>query len=233
MHSRLMIILLSFILLINSNTLSALADESDKENDSIKYYSNLAINLYSKDSFDASFKAINKVFELGDSIDNKKIFGTLYSIKGYLYLNRGSSLKAIECFSKTRIIGNETNDISLQISALHGLGRVNITTKNNDSAYYYLKEGLKLAKAHGYRRAQAILYNALGIFNQSINNYRESLSNFIRFDSISTILNDTVSILYAKVNIGEAYLNLNKLDSARKYNKLAENINNSYKSIFL
>jgi len=227
MHSRLIIILLTFILLINSNILNASVDESDKEKDSISYYSNLAIKFYSKDSFDASFRAINKVFELGDSIENKKIFATLYSIKGYLYLNRGSSLKAIECFSKTRLIGNETNDIQMQISALHGLGRVNITTKNNDSAYYYLEEGLKLAKVHGFTRAQAILYNALGIFNQSINKYEESLSNFIRFDSISTILEDSLSILYAKVNIGEAYLNLNQIDSASKYNKIAENINKS------
>jgi len=197
----------------------------DIEIDSVKYYSKLAFNYYTKDSFNESFIAINKVFELGDSIENKSLFGSLYSIKGYLYLNRGSSLKAIECFSKTRMIGIELNNIRLQISGLHGLGRVNITTHNNEDAYQYLKKGLQLAEENDYKRAQAILNNALGIFMQSDKRHTESLSYFKKFAQISELMNDSLSILYANVNIGESYIFINEIDSALKYTAYAEKLN--------
>ena len=210
-------------IIIFSLPTSAQGDEDT--NDSLQIYYLQSFNYYSQDSFNLSFNSINSALQFADSTIDRVKIARLYGLKGYIYLNRGAKIKAIESFSKSKRIGVLLNDLEIQIAGLHGLGRVYITLGETDKAYNYLLEGLKLAEGANNKHSEAVLNNALGILEQDRDSFYSALNHFIKFDKISSELNDTLSAVYASVNIGEIYINLGIIDSALYYIKKAESLN--------
>lgn len=216
-----------FALLIISFLVSfqIFAQENNEREDSLKFYASQSFKYYSQDSFNRSFRYINKSLLIADSIDDLAIIGRLYGLSGYIYLNRGATVKAIEAFGKSKNIGIKLDNVDMQIGGYHGLGRVYISLREFDKAYDYLAEGLRLAEISEKERPEAILNNALGILEQDRGNLSAALQHFNKFENISRYLNDTLSVIYAKINIGEIFVKLGNSDSALYYINSADVLN--------
>jgi DNA-binding CsgD family transcriptional regulator len=202
-----------------------MAGHQNEEEDSAKFYFNKSIEYYRQDSFYLCFKTAERCFQLADSAKHKEILGRLWAVKGYLYLYQGADIKAIQAFSNSKQIGQEVQNIGIQIEALHGIGRVYTDIHNANLAYYYLNEGLKLAKEQNKKQYEAVIVNALGILEQTNDSLRLSIAYFKRYQILSEELKDTRSIIYAFVNLGEVYTKLAIYDSAYFYLSKAEQLN--------
>jgi len=193
--------------------------------DSLSYYNNLAYRYYSNDSSDNAIIAIHKALYYSDTTNNKKRMGHLYGLKGYILLSQGAAARALRSFAKTKNIGIEINNNSLIVAGYHGLGKTYIAIKEYDKAKKDLELGLKYASENNFIGAEAIFYNALGILEDSRGNTAKAISNFEEFLRISKERDDTLSEIYAYVNLGEIYLIIDLLDSAHHYIQLADNLN--------
>ncbi len=217
---RLALLIISFL-----GSFQIFAQEDDEGGDSLKFYSSQSFIYYSQDSFNLAFKSINKSLLIADSTKDLAIIGRLYGLAGYIYLNRGATVKAIEAFGKSKNIGLKLGNIDVQIGGYHGLGRVYISLGEIDKAYDYLIEGLRLAETAEAERPEAILNNALGILEQDRGSLSAALLHFKKFEKISKYLNDTLSVIYAKVNTSEIFLQLENTDSVLFYIDAAEVLN--------
>ena len=193
--------------------------------DSLDYYYKLAFRYYNNDSSKYSFRAIQKAISYCDTIDQKHKLGKLYGLNGYLLLNRGATFKAIESFSISKKIGVEINNSELIVAGYHGLGRTYVVLRNFEEAKKNLKKGIKYSKEFNFIAAEAIMYNAIGVLEDSQNNNEKAIEYFTKFLSISEVRKDTLSIIYANVNIGEVYIGMHKVDLAFTYIKKADILN--------
>ena len=191
----------------------------------MNYYFHRTFRYYKNDSSKHALIAIENAFKYGDKKTDKLRFGKLYSIQGYIYLNQGASARALRSFSKAKVIGIELDDIDLIIAGYHGLGRTYIVLEELDKAKENLKKGLDFAIENKYKGAEAILYNAIGILEISLENTRAALDNFYNFLRLSIEKKDTLSIVYSYVNIGESYLKMNVYDTAYYYINKANDLN--------
>ncbi|MCK5846204.1 MAG: hypothetical protein KAG84_02110 [Bacteroidales bacterium] len=193
--------------------------------DSLKFYYKNAFRLYNNDSSSHALIALRRAFELSDNETNRDINGRLYGLQGYILLSQGATASALESFAKSKNIGFEIDNIEITVGGYHGLGRTYIVINDFDKAKENLSKGLAFAKKNKRIGAEAILYNAIGILEISRGNDNLALTNFREFLRISKQKKDSVSIVYSYVNIGEVYLNMNKVDSAYKYIDLANELN--------
>ncbi len=202
----------------------------DNEVDSVAIYYKDAFRLYSADSTQESFNTIQKYFHLSDEEVDKEKRGRLYGLQGYIFLSRGATLNAIESFSMTKNIGFELDDLKMVVSGYHGLGRTYVAIKDFDRARINLELGLKYSIEINYYKSEAIMYNALGLLEDSQGNKIKALKNYHNFLQRAKAQDDTLSIVYAYVNISESYLELENKDSSFYYLNLAAELNNIEKS---
>ncbi len=200
-----------------------------KENasDSLSYYFSMAFNYYRNDSNKKASIAIQKALKYSGENNKSLEIGKLHSLKGYILLSRGATPDALESFSKAKSIGIEINNPELIIAGYHGMGRTYIVLEDLEKAKENLELGLESAKKNKLLLAKAVLYNAIGILEISRNNFIPALYNFNEYLKISISNSDSLSMVYANVNIGEAYLKMDITDSAFIYINRANNLNKS------
>ena len=200
-----------------------------KENasDSLSYYFSMALNYYRNDSNKKASIAIQKAIKYSGENNKSLKIGKLHSLKGYILLSRGATPDALESFSKAKSIGIEINNPELIIAGYHGLGRTYIVLEDIEKAKENLELGLASAKKNKLILAKAVLYNAIGILEISRNNFIPALYNFNEYLKISISNSDSLSMVYAYVNIGEAYLKMDIIDSALIYINKANILNKS------
>jgi tetratricopeptide (TPR) repeat protein len=191
------------------------SQEKETRTDSAYIYYEQALNYYQQDSFNYSFRAISRAYQLLDSVKDKALLGRLYGVEGYIFLNRGAGIKAAESFTKAKTLGSEVNRVDIELGGYHGLGRVYITLGELDIAHQYLTEGLAICQKENLQRQTAIFNNALGLLEQHRGKYTEAINYFSKFKDVSTAINDTLSIIYSSINLGETYSKLGHLDSAK------------------
>jgi len=193
--------------------------------DSMKYYYKLSYRYYTHDSNEYSMKAIQKTIYYSDTIVDKAVLGKMYGLQGYIFLSQGVISRSLTSFAKSKNLGIEVDNDELILAGYHGMGRTYIVINEFDKAKENLEMGLVYAKKTKRLGAEAVMYNALGMLEDSKGNYKNAISNFKHFLKIASFRNDTVSMIYAYVNLGEIYFNKNDYDSSTYYIQFAEKLN--------
>jgi tetratricopeptide (TPR) repeat protein len=180
-------------------------------------FATLAIYELQRDSL---FKAlayaregINKAQDEGNYV----ALGRLYSYKGYMHISFGTYVKAIDFFTKAEKIGIEHSLPEIVISARHGMGRVYNELGQYDKALNILQKGLEFARKDSVDTPLGAFYNAMGVALQHKGNIKEALQNFHTYYQLSKELNDSNSMIYALVNMGECYRLDSNYTKARDY----------------
>jgi len=199
--------------------------------DSMKYYYKLSYRYYTHDSNEYSMKAIQKTIYYSDTIVDKAVLGKMYGLQGYIFLSQGVISRSLTSFAKSKNIGIEVDNDELILAGYHGMGRTYIAINDFDNAQKNLEMGLVYAKKTKMIGAEAVMYNALGMLEDSKEDYTASIYNFTQFLNIAISREDTVSMIYAYVNLGEVYLIIDSFDSAYYYINLADKLNNYKKNV--
>ena len=219
------LIIIAFLLLVINNVSYA----GHINADSMNYYFQQSYRYYSHDSNDYALKAIQKTIYYADTLKNKDVLGKIFGLQGYILLSQGVSSRALASFGKSKNLGIEINESELILAGYHGLGRTYIVINDFDNAKKNLEMGLIYARKSKKIGAEAVMYNALGMLEDSKKNYSGAISNFKQFLRIAKYRVDTVSMIYAYVNLSEIYLSKNDFDSSYYYIRFAEELN-SYKN---
>ena len=217
--------ILFFIIIGLTSISKTQAQITNNEDDSAAYFASHALKYYQKDSFNLAFNFCNRALILYGADARSSSIASIYQLKGYMYLSRGAHAKAIESFSRANYIGEELGSEKIQMAALHGLGRVHIEIENYIKADSFLLAGLHMAEKNRNIRTEAIFNNALGLQMKRNNKHKQAIAYFQKFKLLSTQIEDTLSIIYANINVGDSYTSINQLDTAYKYFKIAEHLN--------
>ena len=103
--------------------------------------------------------------------------------------------------------------------------------KQSDSALKYGLEGIKIAKAEGFDKELASLYNYVGVVYQDyLYNIPKAMTYYDKGLPLSLKVNDSVEIAYVFNNLGDAFYKVGNIplayEYARKSLKMFENLNN-------
>jgi hypothetical protein len=153
-----------------------------------------------------------------DSV-KKKALGALYLY--YYPVNRDSSN-----YFGTRIIelGKATNDIKLLYAVYAYLGGQNRTAGNYLAALDWNNRMLDLAVENKDSVTAATALNSIGNLYKDQGLYRKSIPHYAESKKLSESRADSTSartLVYANMNMGYVYLQLNKIDSALVYEQNA------------
>lgn len=185
----------------------------------------VGVYYFKNDSLKKSMDIIDKALL---RIEEKKIDSLELEfkiLKGYIFFNWGSYSRAIVEFSNLKKRSFELNDTNKIITSYHGLSRIHHELGQLDEAFKDIKEGLKLSKLVGNKMAEGELNNVKGMVYHSRKEYYKSIEAYKVYLSISKERDDTITMTYALINIGECFIILEKYDSSLYYFDLAAKMN--------
>ncbi|MCK5856240.1 MAG: tetratricopeptide repeat protein [Bacteroidales bacterium] len=158
--------------------------------------------------------------------------GLVYNIKGYVHIGFGTYVKAINFFSMAAQLGREHNIPKLVVGAYHGIGRAYNDMGEYDKALEVFKKGLDIVNndSSSTNYNAGALYNGVGIAMQNKGLFTESLSYFKKFYKLSEQSGDSISMVYALVNMGETFRTDSNYSSATEYYNKAQELNRTLKN---
>lgn len=212
---------------INAQQIDSLLQVSKTTQSKLSAKSLYKITLYmfQKDSLFLAIDYAKKGILEAEKEENYKTLGELYIIKGYIYLNYGTYVKAIDAFSKGEQLGKEHHIEAIVIGANHGMGRVYNEIGEYDKAISAINKGIQMVSSGEGSRELAVLYNAKGVTLQSKGNLDSANVYFNKFYDASSKSGDSTSMIYALVNIGETYRFAEDFEQAKQYYFRAEKLN--------
>lgn len=199
---------------------------------SVKEYLRLSHIYYNQDSLLLSNKCIKEGIELARQENDMISEGNFILQKGYIHLSWGGYDKALHYFTEAYDIGSDYRDTVLMIGGFHGKGRVYSEIDDNVHAIVELNLGLDLAKDFSKKRTIAIFNNALGIASQGLKEYQQAIKHFEINQEISAEIGDSLTEIYAIINKGSVYLQLDDTAKAKQCFELAEQKNQHQKSSY-
>jgi tetratricopeptide (TPR) repeat protein len=149
----------------------------------------------------------------------------LILIEAYIYLNKGLAQKAMEKFSEAEIIGHSLNNDFVISGAVHGKGRAYIELKLYSEAIDILKLGLKKYVDSKDSNRIGVFYNSLGMAYSQLGIPEKSIYYYEQFLKIANKLNDSTSIVYAMVNLGEVFNETKNYSKSIEYMSKARVLN--------
>jgi len=164
----------------------------------------LTIYFFTKESYQKALEYAELGIKDAKRINNQPIIGQLTLIKAYIYLNWGLTQKAVLAFADAKRIGETIKDSEITIGGYHGIGRAYIELKMYKEAIREFHQGLKIKDDSLSIEPNPVFYNALGMAYQEYDDLDSAIYYFKIFLKISQQKNDSVNMLYALVNIGEA-----------------------------
>ncbi len=197
----------------------------NSESLSLKELYVVGVYYFKNDSLKKSMDIIDKALMY---IDEKKIDSLELEfkiIKGYIFFNWGSYSRAIVEFGNLKKRSFELKDTNKIITSYHGLSRIHHELGQLDEAFRDINEGLKLSKLVGNKMAEGELNNVKGMVYHSRKEYYKSIDAYKVYLEISKERNDTITMTYALINIGESFIILEKYDSSLFYFDMAEKLN--------
>jgi tetratricopeptide (TPR) repeat protein len=177
-------------------------------------YLKLSHVYYRKDSLLKSNQIINEGLVAADKEEDKKTKASLLMQKGYINLYWGSYDKALDYFTQCHNLAREIEDTSALIGGYHGKGRVYSEIDDYEQAVIQLNQGLELANLGAHQRTIAILHNAMGIALQGLDKDLEAIYHFEINEKLSREIGDSLTELFAIINKGTVYLDIDSLQRA-------------------
>lgn len=109
-------------------------------------------------------------------------------------------------------VASLTNDTA-KVNALNFLAKYHINV-DQDSAHFYVKKALYLAKKLNYDRGTGFGYLTSGILESDMGNYPEALKYILDATSIAERIKDYPLLSGCKLNLGNFYIKTNDYDKA-------------------
>jgi len=182
-------------------------------------YNNISMYFLSADQADSSIYYLQKAAEESAKTDNLKMASIIYLNIGSSFHERGNLSLAADNFRKALLIIEplEYEDKHFLISVYYdALARLYIDLQNYDLANYYLEilEG-DYDKLEPYE--QNVYLMNRGQYHYAKKEYDEALEWYSKSYEIAKTLKREDYVALTEGNIGEMYLLLNNLDSAKVY----------------
>ena len=126
--------------------------------------------------------------------------------------------KARDVYRQSLQLSLERGEVSSIISGLGNLGAIYNQLQQPDSALLFLEEGLRLSEAYNTSQSLSSIYNNLGNVFFKKKEYRKALNYFMTNKSLHLGV-DQVALWTDYLNLGDVYMELGRMDSARYYSE--------------
>lgn len=141
-----------------------------------------------------------------------------------LYSTTRNPEKAKEYYYQAAQIALRRGEVSSIVTHLSNLGAVYNQMKLADSALFFLNEALRWAKLYENELDLSSLYNNVGNAWFHKNEWAKALTFFQKNYQADLVNNDRNMLWYDVLNISDAFIEMNRYDSARKYLQISMDI---------
>lgn len=157
-----------------------------------------------------------KSAEKGKTLDDLNIYGVTLSNMGMLFIKMENYKSATTYLTESDSIFTILNNENGRAYVQYTLGQIYMETGPYDKAIAYTESALKTYEKLGRKNeAGHVLYN-LGTIYWRQDKFKESLAAFKKKLDISIWMKDSVSMSSTHKAIGDCYLKLNDITSAKK-----------------
>lgn len=129
--------------------------------------------------------------------------------------------KARDVYKQSLQLSLERGEVSSIISGMGNLGAIYNQLEKPDSAQLFLEEGLRLSKEYNTSQSLSSIYNNLGNVFFKKKEYRKALNYFITNKALHQGEGQETLLWTDYLNLGDVYLELGRMDSARFYSEEA------------
>lgn len=126
--------------------------------------------------------------------------------------------KARDVYRQSLQLSYARGEVSSIISGLGNLGAIYNQLQQPDSALLFLEEGLRLSKAYNTSQSLSSIYNNLGNVFFKKKEYAKALNYFLTNKSLHQGV-DQGALWTDYLNLGDVYMELGRMDSARYYSE--------------
>lgn len=178
---------------------------------------NIGLSYYFQGDYAKAFTFYDKALAIYTALKNEVGISTIYNNRGIAYRKQGNYVKAIKYYQKGLALQEKNKALRLMSFSYNNIGIIYANQKNYPKALEYHKKALVLKKKLGNRRGVATSFNNIGSIYNRTKEYEQALYYFKKALLVNESLYLKMPLYY--INIGSAFLHLNKLDSADYYNQ--------------
>jgi len=139
--------------------------------------------------------------------------------------------KVLEAAERMRNFPKEysESDVDTEFSTAYGnIGNIyNMQSKYHEAIEYYQK-ALPIFEKNQRKERQALAYFNIGELYRSMDNYEQAEINFLKMDSLSNIVGDSLFIVWAKYGLSSLYVNTKEYEKALQNAEIAYNYSFSH-----
>ena len=189
--------------------------------DLIKSYNGL-YNLYqSLGNPSKALEALINAKKISDTISNLGLkLLPLYGL-GNFYSSTGDFQKALEFQLEAESISNQLGHSSNQAHLALSMGGTYLRLKDYKKALIYYERGLELIRKLGQRNVIATTLRDLSIVHRNLGNQDQVISHLKQALQVYDGQETDCDIVLTYSSLGQEYVKMKKMDSARLYSKLA------------
>lgn len=165
-------------------------------------------------SYDKAFKYYNIAESYAVKKNDLDFQGSILYAKGEILLRQLLNDQAKTKFLEARIIFNQTGNYKSEMKSLNSLASTFLLESKYDSALYYYDKAYDLAEKYDDKEECAYTIKDKGLVYYSIGDFKTAIAFAKKAKGI-----DSVKIRMAKADLllSNAFLRLNRMDSARYY----------------
>ncbi len=175
-------------------------------------YLNLA-KKYLKQKPTKTLEYVRKGLVLAKKYNNKEATCRLYSLRGVVYLNRGSYNEALQCFELALALAEKIDDKNLKARMLNSFGVLHTQKKNYELALHYYYDAL----TYNMPELNPVLYANIATIYSVFKDYNKVLQELEKALVAAKNLENQDLIVSTLINIGVVYGEQKKHDTAIKY----------------
>ncbi len=205
-----------------------LAYRAIKLSDSIKNYYLLAKSysftgtLYKKMGlYHTALKYFKLALEVSQKYNIKTQLGYSFNNLGNIYLYLNLPIEAVKFLKLADSISKQVNNPSLQSYIYLNLGRAYIKLNNPQIAITFIRKALLIRKEYLMVKKLSICYKYMADAYQMEGEYRLAYLLYKKTQDLSKLSNDQYLLIDLNLGLSQLFINLNKLDSAYKYARIA------------
>ncbi|NQU35329.1 MAG: tetratricopeptide repeat protein, partial [Bacteroidetes bacterium] len=195
---------------------------NDNPKELISVFLSIGNRYVEKDNYAEAMKYYLKGIDLSKKAGLKQKLPNLYNNLGIVYLNTNNTEKALNLYSKALELFKEQKDTMNIAGTTTNIGSIYIQLGQNEIAETYYRSGYELFKEFGSFEGMAHSQLKLGLLDLLKHEYDSAEQHFVESIKIQKELVITYSgsksffLAETYINLGIAYLNLNKFDDARE-----------------
>lgn len=168
------------------------------------------------DDYDSSVADLKEAYKQAVAINYQSGAAQCLFQEAELHYRMNNYKAAMGCYNDARLLAVEINDVLRNAKCLERMGSLNLSLGDDNLALRQYYEALPLFEKSANKEGIAKVYNIVGVFKSSQDEYDSAISYFAKATKLNEETGNTTGIFHNKGNLAFMYFKMGKVDLARK-----------------